>query len=234
MATDDAVTLRWHAQACVTLVSPGGTTVLVDPFDESIGHRLPQVEPDVVITTHNHYDHANLAGVKGRPRILQGLTPDGAWAVVDAVVGDVRLRTVGTYHDELRGAKRGRNSVVVIETGGLSVVHLGDLGHVLSDDQVKAIGPVDVLLVPVGGIYTVGAADARQVVRQLAPRRAVIPMHYMTDSLTLRLEGVEPFLGGWRRVRRLGTNCLRLPVGPVQTQPDGPEVIVMTWEPGEP
>jgi L-ascorbate metabolism protein UlaG (beta-lactamase superfamily) len=222
---DPSVTIRWHGQACVTVVSPGGSVILVDPFEESIGYTLPDVEPDAVVTTHNHYDHANVEGVRGEPTVLRGLRPDGDWADVDETVGDVRIRTVGTYHDEMRGAKRGRNAVVCLDAGGLSVVHCGDLGHVLSEAQREAVGPVDVLLVPVGGVYTVDAAEARKVVGQLEPARAVLPMHYATESLTIRLQPVDLFLKGWRHVQRSATN--EVAFAPEAEPPDEPEVIVL-------
>jgi len=230
----DAVVIRWHGQACVTLVSPQGVTVLVDPFDESIGHRLPQVEPDVVVVTHDHYDHANVEGVAGSPTVLRGLDSDGRWADVDESVGDVRIRTVGTWHDEVRGAKRGRNSLVVLEMGGLRVVHAGDLGHVLTDDQVRAVGPVDVLLMPAGGVYTLSPTEAREVVRQLAPRRMVVPIHYQTEPLTIQLEPVEAFLQGLPQPRRPGTNEVRVPVDAPAGQGAGPEIVVLEWRPPGP
>jgi len=229
----DALTIRWFGQACVTLTSPAGTTVLVDPFDESIGHQLPQVEPDAVVVTHDHYDHANVDGVAGSPTVLRGLMPDGDWAEVAEAVGDVRIRTVPTWHDEVRGAKRGRNSMVVMETGGLSVVHAGDLGHVLSDEQVRAVAAVDVLLLPVGGVYTVSPSEARQVVRQLAPRRMVVPIHFQTEPLTIRLEPVEAFLHGLPAPRRPGTNEVRVPLEAPEGQAGEPEIVVLDWRPAE-
>jgi L-ascorbate metabolism protein UlaG (beta-lactamase superfamily) len=229
--SDAAVSIRWHGQACVTLVSPAGLTVLVDPFDESIGHRLPAVEPDVVVATHNHYDHANVDAVAGEPRALWGLRRDGSWAEVDATFRDVRIRTVSTWHDEVRGAKRGRNALVVLEMGGLRVVHCGDLGHVLSDEQVRAVGPVDVLLIPAGGVYTVDPAEARQVVVQLAPRRLIVPIHFKTEPLTIDLEPVETFLQDLPEPRRPGTNEVRVPVQAPAAAADGPEVVVLDWRP---
>ncbi len=232
--SDESVVIRWHGQACVTLVSPRGVTVLVDPFDESIGHRLPAVEPDVAVTTHNHYDHANVEGVAGRPTVLTGLTAEGAWAEVDHAVGDVRIHTVGTWHDEVRGAKRGFNALVVLEMGGLRLVHCGDLGHVLSPEQVAAVGRVDVLLIPAGGVYTLAPGEARQVVEQLAPRRMLVPIHYRTEPLTIQLQPVEAFLHGLPRARRPGTNEVRVPVAAPAGPSAEPNVVVLDWRPGGP
>jgi len=229
----DSVAIRWYGQACVTITSPAGVTVMVDPFDESIGHRLPDVEPDVVVVTHDHYDHANVEGVPGTPRVLRGLTADGAWAAIDETVGDVRIRTIGTWHDDVCGGKRGLNNLVLLDTGGMRIVHCGDLGHVLADDQVAAVGEVDVLLMPAGGVYTLPPNEARTVIGQLAPPRAVIPMHFQTEPLTLRLEPVETLLRGLPAATRLGTNELRLPVASAEPAPDGPEIVVLEWKRGE-
>jgi len=225
----DEVIIRWYGQACLSVHSPGGVTVLVDPFDESIGLRLPSVAPDVVVTTHNHYDHANVAGLRGRPKVLRGLKDDGTWNRLQETVGDVEVRAVGTYHDELRGAKRGHNAMIILDIQGFRVVHAGDLGHTLADDQVRAAGPVDVLAVPVGGIYTVGATDARRVVQQLAPGRAVIPIHFRVEGLSLRLEPVDAFLAGFARVRRLKENEARFPLAAPAPSAGGPEVLVLHW-----
>ncbi len=232
MSSDDVV-IRWHGQACVTITSPAGVTVMVDPFDESIGHHLPDIRPDVVVITHNHYDHANVDGVSGSPTVLRGLTAEGEWATIDETVADVRIRTVGTWHDEVHGAKRGLNNLVLIDTGGMRIVHCGDLGHVLTDDQVAAVGEVDVLLIPAGGVYTLPPNEARTVIRQITPRRAVIPIHFQTEVLTLRLEPVEAMLKGLPVATRLQTNELRLPVGAAEMPPDGPEIVVLAWKSGE-
>jgi len=226
--SDPEVVIRWHGQACTSFISPGGVTVLVDPFDESIGYTLPAVEPDVVVVTHNHYDHANTDGVRGSPKVLRGLTPQGEWAEVDETAGDVRIRTVGTWHDEVQGAKRGRNALVVLEMGGVRLVHCGDLGHVLTDEQVRAVGPVDVLLIPAGGVYTLEPAEARQVVAQLGPRRLVVPIHFQTEPLTIHLEPVERFLEGFPSAERLDTNEVRVPVEPAE-ETAGPRVVVLDW-----
>ena len=230
--SSDTVTIRWHGQACVTITSPAGVTVMVDPFDESIGYRLPDIRPDVVVTTHNHYDHANVDGVPGNPSVFRGLTADGQWAAIDETVGDVRIRSVGTWHDEVRGGKRGLNNLVLIDTGGMRIVHCGDLGHVLTDEQVEVVEDVDVLLVPAGGVYTLLPSEARTVIRQIAPRRAVIPMHFQTEVLTIHLEPVETMLKGLPIATRLQTNELRLPVGPVEMPTDGPQIVVLEWKSG--
>ena len=230
---ETGVTIRWHGQACITVASPGGVTVMIDPFDESIGYRLPPIAPDVVVTTHRHYDHSNVAGVRGRPKVIQGLTDDGAWATIDEMVGDVHLASVGAYHDEVRGAKRGRTSLILLETAELRILHCGDLGHVLEPEQVRAIGAIDILIIPVGGVYTVHAEEAREVVRQLAPRLAVIPIHYQTPQLSLRLDPVDGFLRCWKRIHRMESNEVFFSKYTPRAGSEGPESVVLSSQPME-
>ena len=191
------VELQWWGQAMFVLRTPAGNTIVMDPYNSGIGYELPdQMTADVVTASHEHFDHNNVALGGESATILRGLTDDG-WAEIDErPASDVAVRTVPTWHDESEGSERGRNAIFVVETGGLRIVHLGDLGHTLSPEQIAAIGPVDVLLVPVGGFFTIDAAGAREVVEQLAPR-VVIPMHYKTKASTIsQLRPVQPFLDG--------------------------------------
>ena len=136
---------------------------------------------------------------------------------------DVAIRSVGVYHDEEKGEKRGLNAVFVFEVGGLRMAHLGDLGHLLTDEQLPAIGPVDVVLVPVGGFFTIDAAQATKVIEQLKPRTIVMPMHYKTDVLTIKeLAPVDAFLQGKAKVRREKGNVLSLASGKKGERGEGP------------
>ena len=134
-------------------------------------------------------DHAELDNLAvGNPLVLKGLAGNN-WAKIDQTVKGVRVRTVGVYHDDSQGSKRGKNAIFVFDVDGLRLAHLGDLGHALSPEQVKDIGPMDVILIPVGGYYTIDAKAAVEVVNQLNPR-VVIPMHYQTPDLAASLAGV--------------------------------------------
>jgi len=191
-----AVELTWWGQAMFVLRAPDGTGVLLDPYGD-IGYRLPdaaELDVDAVTVSHEHFDHNNVALGSGAT-VLRGLTADG-YAEIDEQVGEVVFRTVASFHDEEEGAARGRNAIFILEVAGLRIVHLGDLGHRLSDEQIAAIGEVDVLLVPVGGFFTIDAAAATDVVGQTAPR-VVIPMHYGTDAVAIeQLAPVDGFLQG--------------------------------------
>ena len=226
VARAEEPTLTWHGQSCFELVSPKGARVLIDPIPGTIGYPLPPpIKADVVTISHEHQDHTNTALAAGSPKILRGLKDPKTWATIDETVKDVHIRNVGVWHDEKHGAERGLNSVFVFETGGLKIAHLGDLGHLLTPEQLKAIGPVDVVLIPVGSVYTIDGPTAWKVVEQLKPRWVVVPMHYKTEALSIPLETVDKFLAGRANVRRPGTNVLKL-TKPAKT----PEIVVLSWK----
>lgn len=178
------VILRWHGQSYFDLESSKGTRVVIDPHAIEAYGRIP-TKADLVLVTHLHQDHNQVDVVTGRDKkIIMGLKGEGKkidWNPVDEQFRDVHVRSVATYHDNLSGLERGKNTVFIVEMDGLRIVHLGDLGHLLTEGQIKAIGPVDVLLIPVGGVYTLNGTEAKQVVQQLKPRMYVIPMHCGTN-----------------------------------------------------
>ena len=137
------------------------------------------------MVTHEHGDHNAVDQISGTPQVFKEPT--------EATVGAVKITGVPSFHDDQGGAGRGPNTIVVLDDTVLRVVHLGDLGEALSTEQIRAIGRVDVLLVPVGGTYTIDAATALEQVFALAPR-VVIPMHYKTAKVDLALASVDDFL----------------------------------------
>jgi L-ascorbate metabolism protein UlaG (beta-lactamase superfamily) len=233
------VQIRWFGHSFFMLVTPSGTRVAFDPHAISEYGVAPQ-SPDIVLMSHPHNDHNRkevLANAESKDlKAFHGVTPKGKvgeWVKIDEKVKDVRIRTVGVYHDEEEGAKRGKNSVFIVEADGLVFCHLGDLGHELSEEQVKAIGPVDVLMVPVGGIYTINGETAKKVVAQLKPRLYILPMHYGT-RVYADLQPADEFLDGQKNVRNLsgegktdGTNLLEFPA---DLKSDRPTVVVLGWK----
>ncbi|MGE5486149.1 MAG: MBL fold metallo-hydrolase [Ignavibacteriales bacterium] len=177
--------IRWLGHACFLITSSKGTRILTDPFDETVGYAIPTAEADYVTVSHGHFDHSGTNLVKGRPRVIRDV---GAHQL-----GDVAAHGIQTFHDDVQGQKRGKNTVFVLEVDGVRVCHLGDLGHIPTQDQISAIGRVDVLLIPVGGAYTIDSAGAARVTELLAPK-VVIPMHFKTDALSFPIEPVDPFL----------------------------------------
>ena len=184
--------ITWNGHACFSIETTEGTLVL-DPYEpESIpGLRLPALEADEVVCSHEHYDHNAREAVKrsGQPVHFA-------------------LRQLDSWHDEQQGAKRGANKITILDAEGLRLVHLGDLGHRLSGKQVAQLGAVDVLLIPVGGYYTIDAATAWAVAQDIQPR-ILIPMHYRGEGFGFKeIAPVEDFLRLADKVQMLADNTL--------------------------
>ena len=197
-----ALKLRWYGQSFFQLETGAGQLVVFDPHAIPAFH-VPRLNADICLISHRHNDHAlpEVLGEKGRVFHGIAVSLDGKkqdWAAIDEKVKTTRVRTVGTFHDATGGMTRGKNTAWVVETDGLVFCHLGDLGHELSPDQVKAIGPVDVLMVPVGGVYTINGEQAKRVVDQIKPKRYVLPMHYGVPGFD-ELVGPDEFLYGEKR-----------------------------------
>lgn len=178
--------IYWYGQALFKLKGKLAS-VVIDPFDpEFVGLKLPKdLTADIAISTHDHKDHSNLAAVTGGPVLITG---PGEYEIKGVAVTGVSV-----FHDASEGSERGKNTVFNINIEGLNVVHLGDLGHVLTETQVQDIGTVDILLIPVGGNFTIDAKVASEVVSQLEPR-IIIPMHYGMEGLKFTLDPVDNFL----------------------------------------
>lgn len=220
------ITLTWLGQSMFTLKVENGPAIMIDPVSPQVGYKVAPIGGmDVVTVSHEHADHAAITLATGTPKILRGLAGND-WAKVDETVQGVRIRTINVYHDDSQGSGRGKNAIFAFEANNLRVVHVGDLGHLLSPEQVTAIGAVDVLLIPVGGNFTIDAARATQVVDQLKPR-AVIPMHYKTPAVQLAIEPVDAFLSG-KTVERAAGNQITFST---QTLPKTTTVFVLGYEP---
>jgi L-ascorbate metabolism protein UlaG (beta-lactamase superfamily) len=222
--------LTWLGQSAFVLETAAGTRIVMDPIPKGLGYDLPAgLKADAITISHEHADHNNVALVTNKARVLRGLTADKkGWTKIDEKVKDVAIRSVGVYHDDKHGAERGLNTVFIFEVDGLRIAHLGDLGHLLTDEELSSIGSVDVVLVPVGGVYTLDAYQATRVVDQLRPRLVVIPMHYKTPPLTIKeLEPVDEFLERKANVRHEATNTLVLT--PVKARP-AVQIVVLNWK----
>ena len=237
-SADDAkkIQVRWYGQSFFTLTTTTGTTIAFDPQSMPQYNR-PTATADVVCISHEHDDHNQIASVEkvAKDNVLHGLTVRGrttGYAKIDREFKDLKLkiRTVPTYHDQEEGVLRGKNAVFVVEADGLKFVFLGDLGHLLSDEQVKAIGPADVLFIPIGGIYTLNGDSAKKVVAQLKPRLFILPMHYGTKVFD-ELSNAEEFREGFKstQIRDLSaaTNLLEFPPDLKQ---DAPSVVLLGWQ----
>jgi L-ascorbate metabolism protein UlaG (beta-lactamase superfamily) len=183
---DKAVTIHWWGQSCFSHTIEGGFSVINDPVPTSYGFPAITVEPAVCMISHTHPDHNAVTAVPGSPEVIQGTG--------DHQAAGMTFKGVATFHDDNQGASRGANTVFVWEMEGVHIVHLGDLGHLLTDEQIQQIGTVDVLMIPVGGNVTIDGPKAVQVAQQLSAK-LIIPMHYNAgSSQTAFLAGIDPFL----------------------------------------
>jgi len=212
------VRVRWWGHACFEVGD--GITLVFDPHNgESIGLPRPDVKADIVLISHDHYDHADGARLVLRPG---GTVVRGA---AEKNTGGVRIRGVRTFHDDQGGRLRGENIVYVVDFCGLAFCHLGDIGHVPTSEQVREIGRVDVLFVPVGGVYTIDAKGAAETVDRISPM-VTVPMHYRIRGLRVGIAGVEEFLSGRKDVVRIKSR--EFEVSP-ETLPKSPEIWVLSF-----
>jgi len=182
--------INWYGQSCFLITSSRGKgesiNIVIDPFDESIGLRVPKMEANVLLITHDHRDHNNIKAVSGSPFLIDG---PGEYEVKE-----VFIQGIQSYHDENSGKDRGVNTIYTIETEDIRICHLGDLGQKeLTSEQISQIGDVDILMIPVGGNFTISAKEAGKVMSQLEPS-IVIPMHYSIPKLKIKLDPVDAFL----------------------------------------
>jgi len=204
LAAENPVEVQWFGHAFVLITTPDGARIAMDPFGR-IGYPMPEVEADVVTVSHAHGDHSNAAYIWVDPTVLQGLEPGGkAWADIDYQVKDVRIRSFPAYHDKVRGKQRGLNSIFLVEVAGLRIVHMSDIGQIPSQAVLDSLGRVDVLFVPVGGIFSIDAAEATETVARLAPS-VVVPIHYKTDvTASWPISDEQAFVQGKPRVKSVG------------------------------
>ena len=195
------MTIKWLGHSCFLVSLSGVIKIVTDPFDASLGYPMPDVTADVCLTSHDHFDHNYVSMVKGKPQVVKGTG--------EKEIKRIKFRGVASFHDEEHGGKRGGNTIFTWELGGIKFAHLGDLGTELSPFQVKEIGPVDILFIPTGGVYTIDAAAATKVVLSLEPKVA-IPMHYQLPSIArdLRIAPVDEFLVGKDNVVKTGTGSV--------------------------
>ncbi|WP_048103924.1 MBL fold metallo-hydrolase [Aciduliprofundum sp. MAR08-339] len=181
--------IRWHGHSCFEIGD--GTRIVIDPHDgRSIGIKTPRVQADIVLVTHHHFDHDAVRVVRGNYQVID--SPG------DYEVGDLRIKGIEAYHDEMNGRKRGRITMFKVEKEGIRLLHVGDLGHILASEQLSEIGEVDILFIPVGGVYTVDAKGAYENAIRIRPK-VIVPMHYKITGMSLGIAPVDEFLKLFRK-----------------------------------
>lgn len=175
----------WLGHSTFLLRNDAGNRLLTDPVDEKSGYAFAPVFADAVTVSHGHHDHCAVERVSGEPVVKQTCTEE--------TLAGFRIKGYFSYHDEARGRLRGTNVIFSIEADGQRFVHCGDLGHVPDDETMKALKGCDVLFIPVGGVYTIDGKTAWELTKRIAPK-TVVPMHFLTPSLTFKLDPVDRFL----------------------------------------
>jgi L-ascorbate metabolism protein UlaG (beta-lactamase superfamily) len=203
-ATNASVRVRWFGQSFFTLTASDGTRLVIDPFDNSFfDYPLPKaLTADILLVTHEHGDHSNVDIVGGAPLVRRSENGLGSFTHRSmTIIG------TPTFHDEQQGATgRGRNTVYSFELDGVRFCHVGDLGHLLTAEQTKSIGPIDVLFMPVGGHFTLDVGKLDRLLEQLNPR-VVVPMHFKTRyTPRLPIASVDEFLKGKKHVKQLSAS----------------------------
>ena len=192
------VNIRYLGHATFVITSDTGLKIITDPYErsEEMGLTYGEINEsaDIVTVSHDHFDHCNVAAVKGNPEVIRRTGRSTAKGV--------EFRGIASYHDEAKGRLRGNNIIFCFELDGIRLCHLGDLGHLLDDKQVAEMGSVDILYIPGGGYYTIDTKAAAKVCNQLKPR-VIIPMHYKTEKGIPNIAGVDEFLGEKANVNRL-------------------------------
>lgn len=178
--------ITWYGQACFKLQS-GDKTLILDPFDKSVGLTPPSIQADILLISHGHPDHNNASSIKGEYFLVDS---PGEYEVKG-----IKIRGISSFHDNEQGSKRGLNTMYFIEIEGMRIFHMGDFGEDrLEDRQLEELEKVDILMIPVGGTSTIDAKTAASVINQIEPK-IVIPMHYKIPRLlTPDLAGVDKFM----------------------------------------
>jgi len=211
--------IKWLGHSCFLLTAEGGASLLMDPFkaDGHLSYKQVSEKVDIVTVSHDHFDHNYTDALPGRPEVVKG--PG------ERSFKGVRVKGVGVFHDDTGGKQRGGNTIFCVEIDKINVCHLGDLGHRLSGDELTILGKVDVLLVPVGGVFTIGVEDADALCRDIRPRIA-IPMHYKTERCQFLQWSAEDFARGKQTVNRVTGSEYAITVNGL---PAGFEVVVLNY-----
>ena len=207
--------IRWLGHASFLITSDSGTRIITDPYIAGSGIKYGEIKEaaDVVTVSHDHFDHNNVDSVGGNPQVVKE----------PAEAKGIKFEGVATHHDESGGSERGNNTIFCMDIDGVKVCHLGDLGHPLSDQQVADIGKIDVLLIPVGGFFTIDARVASEVCDRLSPR-VIVPMHFKNEKLDFPIAGVDDFLEGKGNVRKMDSSEVEFKAGAL---PAETEIVVL-------
>lgn len=193
--------ITWLGHACYLLENSVGKKLAIDPFNPSIGYNAPHVEADIVTKSHEHHDHNAVEQLKGNPIVISDIDKRCTHGYC--------IHGILSFHDDVEGAKRGKNKIFIYEVDHLRIAHLGDLGHMLSNVAVEKLGKIDILFIPVGSVYTIDGKKAAKLVEKINPK-ITIPMHYKTPKLNIDLRPVDDFLNYQNEYQQLNSNAVEI------------------------
>ena len=182
--------IKWYGHSCFLLTDSNGVSILTDPFSPQTMYELPKISASAVTVSHDHSDHNYINAVSGSSCLIR--------TAEKFDIGGVGIEGVKTFHDPFRGTVRGENIMFVYEMDGMRILHCGDLGEIPPIEAINSLGRIDILLVPIGAIYTIDDLQARELVDMLEPEM-VIPMHYKNPKLSFELCPLEPFAEGMKQ-----------------------------------
>lgn len=202
--------IKWQGHSLMEIDLQDGRVILTDPYDETVGYPFPsKIEADIVTVSHDHYDHNAVKRVKGNPKVIK--------TAGEHLLDGVKITGIPVFHDNKSGKQRGSNLIFIIEAEGLRLAHFGDLGHTLDEAQKQILTDLDVMMIPVGGFFTIDAKTAWGLVQELKPKY-VIPMHYKTTYVEdFPISPVDDFLklaGDFEDLNELTVESGSLPSSP--------------------
>lgn len=208
--------IKWYGHSCFLMTDGNGVRILTDPYGSHIGYELPEISADAVTISHEHADHNNISTVISNTVIVRS---PGEYEVKG-----VKIIGIETDHDRCGGALRGKNTMFIYEMDGMRILHCGDLGIIPPDETIAKIGHIDVMMVPIGAIYTIDDLEAREFANIVKPK-VVIPMHYKTPKLKIELCGLAPFVDAAKDCRIHNINDWECTIQPISLGED--RVIVL-------
>lgn len=186
--------IKWLGHSSFLIIARDGIRIITDPFGDYPGLKYNPIKEkaDIVVVSHSHGDHVG-GTISGYPRYISDAG--------EQKIGAILFRGIKTFHDKSKGKDRGQNTIFCINADGINICHLGDLGHGLSDAEIAEIGQVDILMIPVGGFYTIDSNQANEICNKIKPR-IILPMHYKSDKCKFPIAAVDDFLTGKSNIKK--------------------------------
>lgn len=214
--------IKWYGHAAFNIITASGTRIIVDPYQSgafggALSYGKISDSADIVLTSHQHDDHNYIKDIKGS---FTHIADKGLY-----FERGVNIRAIPSYHDASRGTERGDNLLFAIDVDGLIVAHLGDLGHTLNKETISSLGKIHVLMLPVGGFYTIGAEEATKVMHDLDPV-ITIPMHFKTEKCDFPIAVVDDFTKGKTQVKHIQSSQIEITM---ESLPSQPEIVLLQY-----